>query len=396
MKKYDVIIYGAGFAGLSQAISLSGILGKILLVEPLPKGKYIKYMDADTRTTALSYNSKKFYEELGIWENFSDKVGAIDDIRIVDADYSGGESLLKLHFSSDNVDGETMGYIIENNIFKGELYNIASKIDNIDIEFGRHAINIENAPDSVSVVLDNEEKISGQMLIAADGRNSKLRSYMSIDTIDKDYNQSAITFNIRHKNSHKRMALEKFLPTGPFAVLPMCDEFESSVVWSVKRSHVDYYMSMEEAELKSYISDRLGGYLGDFELISKPLSFPLSLKYTKRYFEGRFVMIGDVCHAIHPIAGQGFNQGIKDIQKLSKLIAERMSYGLDVYSQDMLKLYQSTAFSDNIQMILATDSFNSLFSNDNSLLKMGRRVGISAVDRVNVIKKFFIKRAMGA
>jgi 2-octaprenyl-6-methoxyphenol hydroxylase len=219
---------------------------------------------------------------------------------------------------------------------------------------------------------------------------------LGLPTEERDYGQTAITLNIEHAKPHNQTAIEKFMPSGPFAVLPMPYEKHSSIVFTTEKDAAVHYMKMKDEDFKNELLKRLGDELGDFEPITKRSAYPLKLKYTKQYYEGRAVLIADAAHAIHPIAGQGFNQGCKDIALLVKLIKENMEVGLDIADGSMLERYQRERFIDNRQMIFATNFFTHLFSNDKKIVTIARRIGIKAVDKISPIKKFFIKRAMGA
>ena len=396
MKK-QIVIYGAGLAGLTTAIALSRYVSDILILEPLDQEKYIEITEGDSRTTAISANSKNFFSNLGLWQDLSEYCGPIDDIEIIDSDYISGDSLLNLHFSKDDVldadASETMGYIIRNDILKIKLLKEIKKIGNIEINFNSK-INQLQLERNITIKT-NQQTLKTNYLLAADGKNSQLRELADIPSHRKDYNQSAITFNIKHEKPHNRLAIERFMPKGPFAVLPMADKHESSIVWTVGQDQQKYYIEMDQSDFISEVEKRLGDYLGKISLNSKILSYPLTLVYSNKYFRNNLILVGDAAHGIHPIAGQGFNQGIKDIEKLSELAKNQSMLGLPIFSESCLEEYQRHRNNDNMQMILATDFFNELFSNDNKIISLARRLGISRVDKTKEVKKFFINKAMG-
>jgi 2-octaprenyl-6-methoxyphenol hydroxylase len=203
-----------------------------------------------------------------------------------------------------------------------------------------------------------------------------------------------MTFNIEHKNPHNNTAIERFSKNGPFAILPMHNQHQSSIVWTVPADENKYYNSLQDEEFLEFLKPKISDFLGSAKLISHRISYPLSLIYIKDYYQGNVVFLGDAAHGMHPIAGQGFNQGVKDSISLSHLIKEAYSLGLTI-NQDVLEQYQQERLPDNMQMITATDSINSIFAFDNSIIKYGRRIGISLVDKIKPLKEFFIKKAMG-
>ncbi len=400
MKKFDVIINGGGFAGLSIAVGLARLGINIAIIEP-QSVKTIRENDNDKRTTALSYATRQYFKKIGMWEKLSERSAPINDIKIIDADYIKGDSFLRLNFSSKDVEhelgsNEPMGHIIENYYLKNCLLDECVKLNNITFFEGQKISYMEQGASAVAVTLKGDLSLSAKLLVAADGRNSLVREMLKIETFDKDYDQVALTFNIRHEKPHNDTAIERFMPTGPIATLPMHEAYSSAIVWTVKAEQGPYYMKMSDVELKEMVSKRLNNILGDFEFITPRAAFPLKLKYAKEFNRGMVVLIADAAHAIHPIAGQGFNQGCKDINLLVSMIEQNLSLGLDIGDGAMLKKYEKNRIIDNKQMILATDIFNGLFSNDNKIATKGRRIGISAVDKLTPIKRFFIKRAMGA
>lgn len=396
MEKFDVIVNGGGFAGLSAACGLATLGLSVAIIEP-QSIEEIASNKKDKRTTALSYFSRKYFERIGLWDAISKKAGPINDIKIFDADFSRGDSWLDLSFSHKDVSvGEPMGHIVENYYFKDCLLQFCLSQPNIKIFEKETIAHLEQNSSNVEVDLSNDLTISAKLLIAADGRNSAVRDMLGISTTEKNYNQTGMTFNISHTKPHNQTAVERFLPSGPFAVLPMHNELESGVVWTVSSEQAVHYMKMSEEEINEQITKRLGDHLGEFKLITPRAAFPLSLKYASQYYSGRCVLIADAAHAIHPIAGQGFNQGCKDISLLVNLIKDNMEVGLDIADGTLLDKYQSARRRDNKQMIVATDLFVKLFSNDLKTVTAARRIGIKAVDKISPIKRFFIKRAMGA
>lgn len=395
-----ILINGAGFAGLTTALATSNAANEIIIIEPLQEEKFTEITEADFRTTALSAYTKSFYKKIGFWENIEDKAGAIEDIKILDSDFTSGDSPLQLLFKSSEISDEPMGYILENTDLKLELYKKVKSKSNIKILFGSKISSFKQNQNNIEFKIENVNtgelsNIKANLALATDGKNSYLRSLCNLKVKEKHYNQTAITFNIKHSKRHNSLAIEKFMPSGPFAVLPMRDQNKSAIVWSVESEIIDSLKKQSENEFKGQVRKRLKDYLGDFEIISEKAYYPLSLKFTKTYFDGRIAFIGDALHGIHPIAGQGFNLGIKDIAEISKLINGQSKLGLDVGSENILQKYQANRLHQNMQMIGATEFFNAIFSNDNKLLTKARRVGISTVNKLKPVKNFFVKKAMG-
>jgi 2-octaprenyl-6-methoxyphenol hydroxylase len=288
-----------------------------------------------------------------------------------------------------------MGYILDNAKYRGLLYKKVCENTHIKFVFDEKIKSFENQPNSVDILTNNGLQIKANLLLATDGKRSFLRDLCGIKTTDKNYHQTAIIFNIKHEKPHNFTAYEKFMPSGPFAVLPRFDIFSSSIVWSVENSNLPAIKSLSEFDFNKLVKDRLGNALGKFDIITEKSYYPLTLKFTKQYYSGRVVFIGDTIHGIHPIAGQGFNLGLKDIAELTSLIVKNTRLGLDIGNENLLKEYTKKRLYQNMQMIGATEFFNGLFSNNSKILTASRRFGISTIDKLKPVKKFFIKKAMG-
>jgi 2-octaprenyl-6-methoxyphenol hydroxylase len=398
--RFDIIINGGGPAGLSAACGLARLGLNIAIIEPQSLAE-ISSNKNDKRTTALSYFSVNYFKSIGLWAELSKQAGAINDIEIIDSDFVRGDSPLDLAFSKDDIRAKIgedvpMGYILENYFFKDCLLQFCLSQPNIKFFEGETIAHMEQNSSFVEVELSSDAQLQAKLLIGADGRNSAVREMLGIPVTERDYGQTAITLNIQHEKPHNQTAIERFMPSGPFAILPMFDVNRSSIVFTIEKDSAVHYMKMSDEEFKSELAKRMMGALGDFSAITTRTAYPLKLKYSKEYFKGRCVLIADAAHAIHPIAGQGFNQGCKDIALLVELLKQNLELGLDIGDGAMLDKYQRERALDNRQMIFATNFFTYLFSNDRKIVTIARRIGIKAVDKINPIKKFFIKKAMGA
>ncbi len=407
----NLIIYGGGFTGLTATLAFAKFMDKITLIEPFTLAEKPRN-GKDDRTTALSAQSKRFMESVGLWQEIADFAGEINDIKIVDNDLVNGDSLLKLDFASSDAGNDPMGYIVENNIFRQNIINKIRSLPNVEIIEGQKIVEVKNEPNCVNIKLEannfrtletqgtaksseSARTLSSKLLLAVDGKNSFVKKYLMIRSIEKDYNQSAITFCIKHQKSHRQTAIERFTPTGPFAVLPLKEENYSSVVWTIPRHLAEIYMNMNQSRFTEEVKRRLGDDLGNFEFAGDKNCYPLKLRYSNKYYQHRVVFAGDSAHSIHPIAGQGFNQGVRDLSLLTKLVKENYQLGLDIGDDNILKKYERTRVADNMQMIAMTDVINSLFSNSSNIVRLARRFGIAGVDRMKPLKKFFVKRASG-
>ncbi len=345
-----------------------------------PKGSIFN----DIRTTALTESSKKFFEKLGIWEEIASISGSINDIYVAD-----NKSPEMVHFASQELeDRQVMGYLVENKEFKKSLLTqvLANKhitiIDNSSYE-------VKENNDNKCILTLNGNYHECDLLVVCDGSNSETRQkYFSCET-KKPYAQYALTFIVHHEKTHEGTAVEHFMPTGPFAILPLKDQNFSSVVWTIKSDMKDAVLNLPKDEFLYVVQQNFGQFLGNINIKSEIASFPLRAYSTNKYYNKRIVLVADSAHVIHPLAGQGLNQGIKDIEALVSNILE---FGVNAHS---LEIYQNMRKNDNNAMLEITDTLNSIFSNNSKILHTTRQFGFKAVEKISPFKKLLIKYAMG-
>lgn len=385
----DIIIVGAGLVGMTMACSVAAKGFEVCVIEFADLDK-IRAKASDGRTCAVSYGSSQIFDKIGIWEDLQKHGGKINDIRIVD-----GESPLFLHYDHKIIGDNPMGHIIENYHIREALFNKAKTLDNLQIIAPAKYTNIEFSQTGVSVELEDGRNIKAQLLIAADGRNSRVRELCNIKSTSWPYKQTGIVCTAWHEKNHNNTAIEKFLPAGPFAILPMKGGHHSSIVWTEPDNLAKLFMQMDEAEFLEHFQSRFGDFLGELKITSPRFSYPLSFNLAHTYTSQRMALIGDAAHGMHPIAGQGFNLGIRDVPVLTKLITDAKNTGLDIGKPSILQSYEELRKFDNVSLLSVTDSLNRLFSNNNFALKHARRIGISAINKAPKLKKFFMKHAMG-
>jgi 2-octaprenyl-6-methoxyphenol hydroxylase len=385
----DVTIVGGGLAGLSLALSLAPTGMQIAIIEPQPL-KNLLSQAFDGRVSAIAHASSQMFNALGIWEGLEKHAGKISDIRISD-----GNSPLFIHYSASLVDRDSMGHIIENRYLRKALINGIKKHKNVMLFAPAKCIKTQTTPEKTIVSLDDGSFIHTQLVVGADGKNSALRKKAQIPTFAHDYNQAGIVCTIKHEKHHDFTAQERFLPAGPFAILPMKDGHLSSLVWTEKAALAPLYMEMNEKDFVAQVEKRFGTYLGGLELVGNRWSYPLSLVLATRYTAPRLALIGDAAHGIHPIAGQGFNLGLRDVAVLAEEIVHRHRLGLDIGSPAVLKAYERLRKADSFMMATITDGLNRLFSNNIAPIQAARDVGLAAVNSMPSLKRMFMRHAMG-
>lgn len=379
----NITILGSGLSGMLTALAFA----KHNMPTTIIESRSSKHKDffKDVRTTALTLSSKKFFEDIEIWKDLVQIAGALNDIYVAD-----NKAPEMLHFASEDLeDGELMGHLVENSHFKKLLFELVTKNKLINL-LEDHSYDIkQNTEDGCKLVLNHKLQYECDLLIVCDGMNSKARQKYFSSAIEKSYNQHAITFIVQHEKPHEGTAVEHFMHSGPFAILPLKDQYLSSVVWTISSEKKDAIMNLPSDELEYLVQQNFGDFLGKITIKSDAAAFPLKFYETKQYYNKKIILIADTAHIMHPLAGQGLNQGIKDIACLIESILE---YGV---SNLALKQYQKARQADNSNMLEITDTINALFSNKSTMLHGARQIGFKAIEEVPLFKKLLVKYAMG-
>ena len=380
----DYLIGGCGISGMLTALALAKYNIHSKIIEP----KSVKGDDFfnDIRTTALTDASKEFFEKIGIWPSIFELSGPINDIYVVD-----NQSPEMIHFSANDIPkNKLMGYLIENSIFKKCLYNLVKENKFISILDEVNYKEIVNSEDECEVSLSNGDILYGKLFIICEGSKSKAKHQFFTNEIKEDYKQSALTFIVQHEKNHEGTAVEHFMPSGPFAILPLKDSNKSSIVWTLPSKYASVIMKLPLEELNFLVQENFGPFLGNVKIISDRAVFPLKAYATRKYYNKSIVLVADSAHIIHPLAGQGLNQGIKDIDCLTALIAKNTNN-----PNAILREYQTLRKDDNENMLFLTDTLNSVFSSNSKMLFNARQVGFKAIEKISPFKKLIVKYAMG-
>jgi 2-octaprenyl-6-methoxyphenol hydroxylase len=265
--------------------------------------------------------------------------------------------------------------------------------------FAPASFRAERRPDMVTVRLSAGPLLACRLLVAAEGRASPLRAEAGIPVTRLSYGQSAIVFAIAHQRPHQGVALEHFLPGGPFAQLPMAPnaaaEHVSAIVWTERQALAARMMTLDDAAFTGEVARRLGGHLGAIRLLGRRWTYPLSAMIAHRYTATRLALVGDAAHGVHPIAGQGLNLGFRDVAALAGQVIAAVGRGDDPGDAALLRDYQAARRPDTLLMFAVTDLLDRLFSNDVGLVRLGRDIGLAAVQRIGPLKRLLMRQAMG-
>ena len=378
--------------GMTAAIALAQGGLKVTLADPLAR-ESVTAASFDGRVSAINYSSARMYRALGIWAELEPHAQAISDILVTDGAIDKGASPFSLHFDHAEA-GEPLGYMVENRFIRVGLFARAEKEPNLTSLSGAAAASISVAADEVIVTLKDGSETAAQLVIAADGRNSQLREAQGIDTVSWEYPQTGIVTTVTYERPHNGVAYEHFLPSGPFAILPMQGN-RSAIVWTEKKELVPALLALSDEDFLAEIGRRFGAHLGRLTGVGPRWSYPLSFHLARGFVRPRFALVGDAAHAIHPIAGQGLNLGFKDVAALCETVLDAARLGLDYGELDTLKRYERWRRFDSFVLGAGTDALNRLFSTDAAPVRLARDLGMGAVDRVGPLRRFFMRQAGG-
>lgn len=392
-KPYDVTVIGGGPAGLTMALLLGQAGLRVSCLEAMPQDVLLR-AKRDGRTTALSLASKTLLHHAGIWDSLADQACPIQDIVILDEN-----TPVQLDFDAAQVADQPFGWIIDNTALLHGLHQQVQLEKRVDIRYGVRAVDVKQEDDQARVELDNGDHITARLMVAADGRQSAMRGLLSIPVLEHDYAQTALVGVIYHEKPHQHVAIEHFRTTGPFAVLPMCDDAQgrhrSTLIWTVETQEATQWQAAQPAVLNQAVSTRMMGRFGAVEGVEMIGAWPLSCNYAVKTTAPRAVVIADAAHGMHPIAGQGLNMSLRDVASLAKIIPAAHHLGKDIGGYQVLRQFVKDRRLDNAAMMAATHGLNGLFGMSFGPVEVLRSIGLTAVSNLPPLKKFFMRQAMG-
>lgn len=386
-----IVIGGGAFAGLALAVALRQGLGAdfpVIVADPALSVRPSR----DPRATAIVAACRRLFEAIGVWGEIADSTQPILDMVVTDSKLEDATRPAFLTFSGHVEPGEPFAHMVENRHLIDALVTHAAA-EGIELRSVAVA-DFVSRTDGVDVTLSDGSAIEASLLVAADGARSKLRERAGIPTYGWQYDQSGIVVTVGHERDHQGRAEEHFLPSGPFAILPLKGK-RSSLVWTEKRAEAARIVELNDEEFHDELERRFGLHLGEIKVLDRPRAFPLGYFVARSFIGERLALVGDAAHVIHPIAGQGLNMGLRDVAALAEVIVDAVRLGMDPGQTDVLERYQRWRRFDTMAMGLATNSLNLLFSNQSTLLRAVRDIGLGLVDRTPPLKGLFIRQAAG-
>jgi 2-octaprenyl-6-methoxyphenol hydroxylase len=388
----DVIILGAGMIGLTQALTLAAHGLRVAIIDRVEPAN-LPNPQNDGRVSAINSASWNMFDAIGLAEKLRPHGCDIGKILVNDGLKPG-----TLDFVPGDDEGP-MGIMVENAVLHHLLFQAVQTHANIALHLPAQVISCDRAEHRVDITLDNGKQLSAPLLVAADGRGSRMREEAGIIMAHWQYDHSAIVCKVAHEKPHGNTAYELFFPAGPFAILPMLDDEDgkhrSALVWTVSRKDGPVYAKISKRAFVAEMMKKTGGFLGEMELLTDRQTYPLGFHHCSHLTADRLALIGDAGHGIHPIAGQGLNLGLRDVAALTECLVEGARTGLDLGDLQILTRYDRWRSLDNMMVSASTDLLTRLFGLPGKTSSAIRRMGIGLVQRIPPLKAQFMAEAKG-
>ena len=397
----DVIIAGAGMAGATLGLSLARAGLKPLLIDPVLFSAQLAPA-FDGRSSAIAYAAFRQWRALGLAPLLEPHAERIEHILVTDGrapgPLAGGSGPFFLRFDAEEIadrsDGEPLGYMLENRHTRAGL---AQALEEASVEVLAPARVTSASFDerAATVMLADGRTLRALLVVGAEGRGSAIREAAGIGAIGWNYRQTGVVATVKLERPHGGVAHEFFLPSGPFAILPLTDQ-RASLVWTESDRRAAALKAARPEVFHAHLQRRIGEHLGEARVEGPVFTYPLSLLLAERFCGPRVALLGDAAHGVHPIAGQGLNLGLKGAAALAETIVDAARLGEDIGSEAVLARYAAWRRFDTVTLSAGMDAFVRLFSNDNPILRLGRGLGMSAVNRIGPARRFFMQEAGGA
>ena len=387
----DVLIVGGGLVGASLACALSGQGLRLAMVEPYPFHSE-RPAGYDDRTIALAEGSRRVFQTLSIWEAVASEATPIRTIHVSER---GAYGFTRLRAAEHGV--EALGYVTPARSLGRALADRLADLSDLRLLSGASLVDLVTNGDRVQVQVEADGAprfINASLVVAADGFRSTVRTLVGIDAREREYGQNAIIANITPELPHGNVAYERFTDQGPMALLPM-SENRCGLVCTVEEQRAESLMRWADAHFLEFVQARFGDRLGRFLRVGQRQVYPLVHLKSREHFRDRVVIIGNAAHTLHPVAGQGFNLGLRDVAALAEVVCDAHRADRDIGGRSVLEAYQDWRGTDQTLTAGFTDALVRLFTNPLPPLKMARDLGLLALDVAPGLKQVLARNAMG-
>jgi 2-octaprenyl-6-methoxyphenol hydroxylase len=401
---YDIVIAGGGMVGVSLALQLGAVLPphtSVLLVESFPmpatgaNGQPEYHPAFDARSTALSYSSRLIYEQIQVWDELRLWLCAIESIHVSSRGHFGSTLL-----QASEHQWPALGYVVENAWLGNALIRQLLRRGRVEVRCPARVIGATPAGAGINLQLEGERgEISAGLLLVADGASSGLREQLGVAVTEKQYHQHALVANVASREPHRGCAYERFTDEGPLALLPLLPapggENRSALVWTLPPERARYLRDCSAPEFLQALQQRFGYRLGRLLHVGERHEYPLSLVQSSEQVRQAVVVMGNAAHALHPVAGQGFNLALRDVTELGRVLGHGIAAGLAPGDLAMLQRYQRRQQSDQNRTIGFSDRVPALFMHGDPVLGLGRDLALAGLDIMPALKREFVRYAAG-
>lgn len=390
LPEYDLLIAGGGLAGSCLALALQDSGLKLAIIEANTRAEQ-QASPAGDRALALAYGTVTMLDALGCWQDIKHAATPIKTIHVSDRGHFG-----KTRLTAEEENVEALGYVI---IARDLEAHVAERVEALNIEriCPARVVGLYSGTQEIGVSLKlaaRAEIVSAKLLAGADGGLSSVRKLLDIDQLVSDYGQTALVTTVKSSRPNHFFAYERFTASGPLALLPV-GERHSAVVWTRSREDAETLLSANEADFITELQNCFGYRLGELTLAAPRRAFPLTLIRAERMVEGRAVILGNAAHQLHPVAGQGFNLGLRDVTTLAETLLGQNAKGGDIGDPALLKAYADSRRQDHERTIRFTDQLIHIFSNEWLPLAAARNAGLCLLDQIPAAKSLLTRHAMG-
>lgn len=388
-----ILIVGGGLTGTALALALAQAGREVALIDAQPR--QTRAADSfDGRSYALAFASMRMLTTLGLWEALQENAQEILGVRVSDGRVDRGPGPFVMEFDATELEEGPLGAMVEDRFLRQALLEAIKSTSEIT-EYNGVTVQDQSVDETgVEVTLSDRQKLTGALLIGADGRGGSVATRAGITRQVIDYDQTALVCAISHESPHHGIAHQYFLPPGPLAILPLTGK-RVSIVWSERRALAKKIKTLGDREYLQVLRPRFGDFLGKIELAGKRYAYPLNRSLARSFVAPRVALVGDAVRGVHPIAGQGLNASLRDVAALAEVLIDAERRGEDIASPFVLERYQTWRRADSTALATATDGFNRLFSNDSSILRFGRGIGLAAVGKTPMLRRAFMREAAG-
>lgn len=393
-ERFDIVISGGSFVGLALALAVARTMGPGLRVALVDRKGFGEAQPNDVRASALSAASKQLLDVLDVWPRVADEAQPVARIELTDSPLEAGVRPVLTTYRNELSDGEPASYILPNRALSAALLDVVSAESGVHLLAGKTVTGFAAKDSGAQVTLSGGAQLSASLAVAADGRRSPLREAAGLKVVGWSYGQTGIVTRVTHERPHHGVAMQHFLPGGPFAILPLPGN-RSCITWSERTDAARRILALDDDGFLAEVELRFGGRLGRLSLDGPRQSWPLEMHLARRYVAPGLALVGDAAHGVHPIAGQGLNLALRDVAALVEVLSDAARLGLGFGDFMALERYERWRRFDSATSAATFDGLNRLFSSDWTLLRSARELGLTVVDRMPGLKRLLVREAAG-